>query len=117
MPSEIVLFIMLFGAPVFIVYFYLRYKGKKLEALKQLVSSDKQVTPELIEAFYGSAGRAPMADLRLAVIYTAIGVATMIILGFESFNNPARLMLIGLLPLSIGLAYFVITAASLRGKA
>lgn len=117
MASEIVLFITLFGSPLLMVYFYLRYKTKKLEVLRELAHTDKPLSPELINLLHNSSEKTPMGDLRLAVIYSAVGISTMIILGFETFNNPAKLMLLGLLPLSIGLGYFVIMAANLRGKA
>ena len=48
------------------------------------------------------------ADLRQGIFYCAIGIALMVILGMEVLGNPPKVALLGILPLSIGIGYFIL---------
>lgn len=103
----VTLFIGMFGAPVAMLYFYLKFRAKKLEVINKLLEGNQAVTPELLATLNHSNASTPAQDIRLAVFYLAIGLAIFLMLVFQVFGNPAKLSLLSLLPLSIGISYWI----------
>lgn len=96
-----------FGTPVLLAYFYLRYRSKKLEILEKLIDGSNEITPEVLAVIHSSAANKPGDDIRMAIFYIAIGVALLLMLSLQVFNNPPRLSLVSLLPLCIGVSYLL----------
>lgn len=101
------LFIGMFGMPVALYYLYLKYRSKKLEIVNKMLDGNHEVTPEMLAVIDHSSTNTPGSDTRMAIFYLAVGVAVFLILVFQVFGNPARLGLLSLLPLSIGISYLI----------
>ncbi|WP_339869296.1 DUF6249 domain-containing protein [Pseudohongiella nitratireducens] len=109
----VTLFIGMFGMPVAMLYFYLKFRNKKLEVVEKMLDGNQEVTPEMLAVISHSTASTPGSDIRMAVFYLAIGIAVFLILVFQVFGNPARLGLLSLLPVSIGISYLI--ASRLKG--
>ena len=111
--TEMIVVLMAVSSPAIIVFLLIRYKAKKLEVLQDLIRSDKPLNPELLALF--DKGSSANADLRQGIFYCAVGIALMIILGMEVLGNPPKVALLGVLPLSIGIGYFILMFLSRDG--
>ena len=103
----VTLFIGLFGMPIAITYFYLKYRSKKLAIIEKLLDGNREVTPEMLAVLNQPNPSTPGSDVRMAVFYLTIGFAIFLMLVLQVFGNPVRLSLLSLLPLSIGISYLV----------
>lgn len=101
------LFIGIFSMPVAMLYFYLKYRSKKLKIIEKMLDGNREVTPEMLAVLNQPNSSTPGSDIRMAVFYLTIGIAIFLMLVFQVFSNPARLSLLSLLPLSIGISYLV----------
>ncbi|WP_237132342.1 DUF6249 domain-containing protein [Pseudohongiella sp. O18] len=101
------LFISLFGSPIAMLYIYLKYRSKKLKIIEKMLDANREVTPEMLAVLNQPNSSTPGSDIRMAVFYLTIGGAIFLMLMFEVFGNPARLSLLSLLPLSIGISYLI----------
>lgn len=109
MDPDTLLPIGIFGTPVLLAYFYLQYRSRKLKILEKLIDGRNDITPEMLAVIDSSAAHKPSDDLRMAVFYIAIGLALLVILLLQVFNNPPRLSLLSLLPLCIGASYLIVS--------
>lgn len=103
----ITLFIGIFSTPIAICFFYLKFRSKKLEIIEKMLDSNREISAEMLAILNPSSTNTAANDVRLAVFYLAIGFAIFLMLVFQVFANPARLSLLSLLPLSIGISYLV----------
>ncbi len=97
-------------AVVLSLVFYFRYKARNAtqQTIRTALEKGQALTPEIIESL-GQPKRPPKADLRLGLIWLAVGVgcgAFGFILGEEEAVRP--FLAIGAFPFIIGLAYLVI---------
>lgn len=103
----VTLFIGIFSMPIAMLYLYLKYRSKKLEIVEKMLDGSRDVTPEMLAVLNQSNTSTPGSDVRMAVFYLTIGIAVFLMLVFQVFGNPARLSLLSLLPVSIGISYFI----------
>jgi hypothetical protein len=97
-------------AAVLSLVFYFRYKTRSTtqQTIRTALDKGQTLTPEIIESL-GQPKRPPNADLRLGLIWIAVGLgcgAFGFILGEEDAVRP--FLAIGAFPFIIGLAYLVI---------
>lgn len=97
-------------AIVLSLVFYFRYKTRNStqQTIRTALDKGQALTPEIIESL-GQPKRPPNADLRLGLIWLAVGLACGafgFILGEEDAVRP--FLAIGAFPFIIGLAYLVI---------
>ena len=86
-----------------------RYKAKvnSGEVVKQMISSDKEVTPEIIKAV-GFAPKRTHSDLRTGMIMIAIGIAFLMLGGvIPDEDGKAAFAAISMFPILIGIALLI----------
>ena len=114
MNEEVIIPIVLFIAPVVVVWVFQHFAAKKrMEAYKTLqvaIEKGQPLTPEVLESM--ARLRSPIADLRWGIIWIAIAAgfvsATMISFGSptgEAADVRQALLGIATFPLFIGLAF------------
>lgn len=96
-------------AVVLSLVFYFRYKARNAtqQTIRTALDKGQALTPEIIESL-GQPKRPPNADLRLGLIWLAVGIACGlfgVILGEEDAVRP--FLAIGAFPFIVGLAYLV----------
>ena len=98
----------IFGMPVFIIliifYFDKRNKEQFHSTLQKLIESGQELSPELLQSIPGyKKGNGERNDIRTGTITTGVGIGIAIFGQFGVSETP--LVAIGLLVLSIGLAF------------
>ncbi|PCJ16804.1 MAG: hypothetical protein COA96_18200 [SAR86 cluster bacterium] len=98
--SIIIIFV---GLPLAIMFFSNKNKTKKLDTLVKIVELGGNVDPETLKMLNGSSG-SYKTDYKKGLIWLAIGVPLTIGIWIDSGAQEAVL---GIIPVFIGLAYFV----------
>lgn len=98
-----------FGMPAVIVlivsYFENKKKEKFHETVQAVMKSGQEVTPELLQSIPGYAANGEQNDIRKGFIVTGVGLGV-VLFGKLGVNKP-ELFGIGLLVLSIGVAFLM----------
>lgn len=98
-----------FGMPAVIVlivsYFENKKKEKFHETVQAVMKSGQEVTPELLQSIPGYAANGEQNDIRKGFIVTGVGLGV-VLFGKFGVNKP-ELFGIGLLVLSIGVAFLI----------
>lgn len=107
---------MLVFGMVIIAFFYFRHRSRTAmqETIQQALDKGAELTPELLERLAGPAHN-PDADLRRGLIWGAVGLGCIffgILIPEEEAQGP--MAGIGMFPLMIGIAYFIMW--KLRGS-
>jgi len=106
--TELLAIFGLFIAPALVIAYFIKSRTAVRLAIQETarlaLQQGQQLSPETIESFLKKP-RSTESDFRSALIFGAIGIAT-IIIGFAS-NDFIAARYIGLVPLAVGIAYAI----------
>lgn len=105
--DEIIIVLGIFIAPVSAIYLVIRYKIRRLQILHDIARSNVVLTPQIVSLFRRPTFRSAVVDYRRGTFCIAVGLALAAILGLEAFENSRKLALVALLPIFLGIGYFV----------